>query len=167
MKWLVGVILFLAFIVGTFYWFEGEKEVRILCSMFKPGQSSEQVFRTLNTGHHLEYVQEGDRIYVNSPKTLGTSRCTVDFSETGEVISSHYSQSLSLNKTAAWIGVTGFFGMAIFQFLLALVFPYGRLAWEGFHENYPFRCEPKVVLKVWCMTMELSFRLNRLKSFNF
>ncbi|NBC05432.1 MAG: hypothetical protein GVY20_17235, partial [Bacteroidetes bacterium] len=103
LKWLVGLILFLAFILGTFYWFEGEKEVRILCSMFQPGQSSEQVIRTLDTGHHLEFVREAERISVNSPGTLGTSRCTIDFSETGEVITSHYSQSFSLNKTAAWI----------------------------------------------------------------
>lgn len=137
LKWLVGVILFLAFILGTFFWFEGEKEVRILCSMFSPGQSSEQVIRTLDTGHHLEYVQENNRISVDSPKTLGTSRCTIDFSEADEVISSHYSQSFSLNKTAAWIGVFGFLGMGIFQFLLALGYPYGKLAWGGFYEKLP------------------------------
>lgn len=137
LTWLVGVILFLAFISGTFFWFEGEKEVRILCSMFKPGQSSEQVIRTLDTGHHLKYVQDGDRINVNTPKTLGTSRCTIEFSEDNEVITSLYSQSFSLNKTAAWIGVFGFFGMGILQFLLALGFPYGKLAWGGFYEKLP------------------------------
>lgn len=135
LKWLIGVILFLTFVVATFYWFEGEKEVRILCFMFKPGQSSEQVIRTLNTGNHLEYVYENRQINVNSPKTLGTSRCTIDFSEAGDVISSRYSQSFSLNKTAAWIGVLGFLGMGIFQFLLALGYPYGRLAWGGFYET--------------------------------
>lgn len=137
LKWLVGVILFLAFIVVTFFWFEGEKEVRILCSMFSPGQSSEQVIRTLDTGHHLIYVQEGDRINVNTPKTLSTSQCTIQFSESGEVMSSEYTQSFSLNKTAAWIGVFGFLGMGIFQFLLALGFPYGKFAWGGFYEKLP------------------------------
>jgi hypothetical protein len=137
LKWLVGVILFLAFIVVTFFWFEGEKEVRILCSMFSPGQSSEQVIRTLDTGHHLEYVYENDQINVNSPKTLGTSRCTIDFSENNDVISSQYTQSFSLNKTAAWIGSFSFLGFAIFQFLLALGFPYGKLAWGGFYEKLP------------------------------
>jgi hypothetical protein len=137
LKWLVGVILFLAFIVVTFFWFEGEKEVRILCSMFSPGQSSEQVIQTLDTGHHLIYVQEGDRINVNTPKTLSTSQCTIQFSESGEVMSSEYTQSFSLNKTAAWIGVFGFLGMGIFQFLLALGFPYGKFAWGGFYEKLP------------------------------
>lgn len=137
LKLLAGVIVFLAFIVSTFYWFEGEKEVRILCSMFKPGQSTEQVIRTLDTGHHLDYVREGDRISVNSHKTLGTSRCTIDFSESGKVISNHYTQSFSLNKTAVWIGVFGFLGMGIFQLLLALGFPYGKLAWGGFYEKLP------------------------------
>jgi hypothetical protein len=137
LNWLVGVILFLAFILGTFFWFEGEKEVRILCSMFSPGQSSEQVIRTLDTGHHLEYVYENDQINVNSPKTLGTSRCTIDFSENNDVISSQYTQSFSLNKTAAWIGSFSFLGFAIFQFLLALGFPYGKLAWGGFYEKLP------------------------------
>lgn len=137
LKWLVGVILFLVFIVGTFFWFEGEKEVRILCSMFSPGQSSEQVIRTLDTGHHLEYVYENDQINVNSPKTLGTSRCTIEFSEDNEVISSHYSQSFSLNKTAAWIGVFGFLGMGLFQLLLAFGYPYGKLAWGGFYKKLP------------------------------
>lgn len=137
LKWSVGILLVLGFILSTFYWFEGEKEVRILCSMFKPGQSSEQVIQTLNTGNHLEYVYENHQINMNSPKTLGTSRCTIDFSEAGDVISSRYSQSFSLNKTAAWIGVLGFLGMGIFQFLLALGYPYGRLAWGGFHETLP------------------------------
>ncbi|NBC64677.1 MAG: hypothetical protein GVY07_03290 [Bacteroidetes bacterium] len=137
MKWLIGLTLFIAFLMGTFFWFEGEKEVRILCSMFHPDQSSEQVIQTLETGHHLKYVQEDERITVNSLKTLGTSRCTIDFSETGEVITSHYSQSFSLNKTAAWIGSFGFLGFAVFQFLLALGFPYGKLAWGGFYEVLP------------------------------
>lgn len=137
LKWLGGMMVFLIFILATFYWFEGEKEVRILCSMIKPGQSYDQVLRTLDTGHHLEYVQESEQISVNSPKTLGSSRCAINFSETGEVISSHYSQTFSLNKTAAWIGVIGFLGMAIFQFLLALGFPYGKLAWGGFYEKLP------------------------------
>ncbi len=137
LKWLTGVTVFLAFIVATFYWFEGEKEVRILCSIFKPGQSSDQVIRTLDTGHHLKYVPEGDQINVNSPKTLGTSRCTIQFSESDQVISSEYSQTFFLDKTAAWIGVLGFLGMGIFQFLLSLGFPYGKLAWGGFYEVLP------------------------------
>jgi len=137
LKWVTGVMVFLTFVVTTFYWFEGEKEVRILCSMFKPGQSTEYVIRTLDTGHHLDYIQENKRISVDSPKTLGSSRCTIEFSEGGEVISSRYSQSFSLNKTAAWIGVFGFLGMGIFQFLLALGYPYGKLAWGGFYEKLP------------------------------
>lgn len=137
LKWLIGVSVLLAFIVATFYWFEGEKEVRILCSMFQPGQSSEQVIRTLNTGHHLEYTQQKNLISVNSQKTLGTSQCTVKLSNSGEVLSSDYTQSFSLNKTAAWIGVFGFLGMGIFQLILALGYPYGKLAWGGFYEKLP------------------------------
>lgn len=137
LKWLIGMILFLAFIVATFFWFEAEKEVRILCSMFHPDQSSEQVIQTLETGHHLESLQEGDQINVNSSKTLGTTLCTVQFSDTGTVISSQYTQSFSLNKTAAWIASFGFLGFAIFQFLLALGLPYGKLAWGGFYEVLP------------------------------
>ncbi|WP_234572265.1 hypothetical protein [Rhodohalobacter sp. 614A] len=136
-KWLLGIILLLAFIIGTFFWFEAEKEVRILCSMFKHGQSTEQVIRTLNTGHHLEYVHQNNRITVDSPKTLGTAKCTIQFSEIGQVLSSEYTQSFSLNKTAAWIGSFGFFGMIFFQLLLALGFPYGKLAWGGFYEILP------------------------------
>lgn len=137
LKWLIGVTLFFAFLVGTFFWFEAEKEVRILCSMFHPDQSSEQVIQILNTGHHLEYVEEDNQINVNSSNTLGTTLCTVQFSDTGTVISSRYSQSFSLNKTAAWIGSLGFLGVASFQFLLALGFPYGKLAWGGFYKKLP------------------------------
>lgn len=137
LKWLIGMMVFFLFIIASFYWFEGEKEVKILCSMTKPGQSTEQVIRILDTGHHLEYVEEVTRISVNSPKTLNTSQCTIQFSDSGEVISSQYTQIFSLSKTAAWIGSFGFLGFAIFQSLLALGFPYGKLAWGGFYEVLP------------------------------
>lgn len=137
LKWLAGIILFVGFIVVTFYWFEGEKEVRILCSMFEPGQTPEQVIQTLDTGHHLEYVNEGNQITVKSPNTLDTSQCFIQLSEEEKVVSIEYKQSFSLNKTAAWLGTFGFTGMAIFQLLLALGFPLGKLAWGGFYEKLP------------------------------
>jgi len=37
LKILLRTGLFLGFLIGTFFWFEAEKEVRILCSMFQPG----------------------------------------------------------------------------------------------------------------------------------
>lgn len=131
------VILFLAFIVGTFFWFEAEKEVRILCSMFRPGQTEEQLSRTLDTGNLLEYrtlsQNEATQILVDSPYTLGTSRCRVYLSSEGRVVTSDYYQTLALNKVAGWIGAILISGLVIFQLLLAFGKPYGHLAWGGRH----------------------------------
>jgi len=141
LKAFIGIALFLGFIATTFLWFEAEKEVRILCSMITPGQPIDRVTETLNTGTFLEYRQAKlsgkEAIIVDSPYTLGNSRCLVDFSTGNLVLSSQYRQSFELNKLAAWLGVAGLSALAVFQLLLATGLPLGKFAWGGRHKKLP------------------------------
>ena len=141
LKTFIGVTFFVGFIAATFLWFEAEKEVRILCSMFQEGEQSKTVTRILNTGNFLEYRQteiKGNKtILVDSPYTLGTSRCVVKLSSDKDVLSSQYSQSFKLDKVAAWGGAAGLSGLVIFQLLLAAGFPLGKWAWGGKHKKLP------------------------------
>lgn len=136
-----GTLLFLATLIGVFFWFEAEKEVRILCSMFRAGQPEQAVTRTLDTGNFLEYrpvTFEGVKeIIVDAPQTMGSSRCMVRFGDDSLVVSSSYTQSFNLQKAAAWLAVAGFAGMVVFQLLLAVGLPIGHLAWGGRHSKLP------------------------------
>lgn len=79
-----------AYLVVT--WTEAEKEIRILCSMFTPGKSEDQVVGILRTGNFLRYradetpvgwaeagSDEGRQgrasLRVESPYNLGASSC--------------------------------------------------------------------------------------------
>ncbi len=77
----------------VFSWFEAEKEIRILCSMFHAGLEREHVVHTLETGEHLWYRTEADvddpPIFVDSLYNLRSSRCVIEF-EAGRVVSSTY-----------------------------------------------------------------------------
>ena len=78
----VGVII-AAWLIYS--WFEAEKEIRVLCSVFHSGQDIESVIATLNTGEYLQYELQpsdsGQTIYVDSYYNLGTSSCAIEFSE--------------------------------------------------------------------------------------
>lgn len=46
-------------------------------------------------------------------------------------------EPLALSRIGAWIAVVGFAGLAVFQVLLALGAPLGRVAWGGRHRRLP------------------------------
>ena len=85
------VVTLLAVItIFVFFWIEAEKEVRILCSMFKTETPISDVIRMLETGNLLEYEQDESFISVSSNYTLKTSKCEVVFSEEDSVIKAEY-----------------------------------------------------------------------------
>lgn len=134
----IGVLIpFLIFVAGVIYWFEAEKEVRILCSIFEEGQPSEGVISTLETGNLLMYSSGPKMIYVDSFYTLATSSCTVTLSDDSKVIEAVYEQTFRLEKAAGWIGVILTFLLFCFQCLLAAGLPLGEYAWGGFHKELP------------------------------
>lgn len=140
MRALKGVIIILGFLIytaGVFYWFEAEKEVRILCSMFQEGQSAASVQQTLDTGNLLSYSVNSDAIAVNSMCTLNTSECIVSLSNSETVTSSVYNQYFRLEKAAGIIAASLTFLLAGFQLLLALGVPWGEFAWGGFYKKLP------------------------------
>lgn len=76
-----------------FSWFEAEREIRILCSLFHPGLDREQVVSTLETGGYLRYRTEADAgealITVDSVYNLGSSRCAIEL-QGGRVVVAVY-----------------------------------------------------------------------------
>jgi hypothetical protein len=50
---IVGLALTVAYVVVS--WIEADREIRILCSMFEPGQTVSHVVTTLETGEYLRY----------------------------------------------------------------------------------------------------------------
>jgi len=138
LKLVLQIGLFLGFLIGTFFWFEAEKEVRILCSMFEADQHKEHVFETLDTGNLLEYRskshENGPGLVVDSPFMLWSGRCTIKFSAEGIVQSAGYSQTFKLEKITAWMGVTGLLLIAFFH-MLAASGRSSRLKFGRFGEN--------------------------------
>lgn len=128
---------FLLFITGVIYWFEADKEVRILCGLFNEGQSSQEIIRTLETGNLLMYSSGPRMIYVDSFYTLATSSCTISLNEDSSVISAVYEQSFHLERVAAWTGFCLTILLIGFQLLLASGLPFGEYAWGGKHRILP------------------------------
>ena len=86
-----GIVLAAMFAVWLgLSWFEADKEIRVLCSMFHPGQSMDAVVETLDTGEYLRYRSRGSAseqyMYVDSVYNLGTSNCTIGMS--GDTVTS-------------------------------------------------------------------------------
>jgi len=127
----------LGFLIVVIYWFEAEKEVRILCSMFQKGQSVEDVHRTLDTGNLLSYTKNPDEIVVHSIYTLNSTECTVRLSNKAMVTESMYWQYIRLERTAGRFAAVLTFGLSVFHLLLALGVPWGEWAWGGFHNKLP------------------------------
>jgi len=50
---IMGVALTITYVVVS--WIEAEREIRILCSTFEPGQPLSGVLATLETGEYLRY----------------------------------------------------------------------------------------------------------------
>lgn len=53
---IVGIALSIVYVVVS--WVEAEREIRVLCSMFEPGQPLDHVIATLRTGEYLRYQTE-------------------------------------------------------------------------------------------------------------
>jgi len=131
---LLGVLGFLIIVI---YWFEAEKEVRILCSMFQKAQSVEDVRRTLDTGNLLRYTVNPNEVVVHSIYTLNSTECTVRLSDEATVTGSVYRQYIRLEGVAGGFAAVLTFGLSVFQLLLALGVPWGEWAWGGFHKKLP------------------------------
>lgn len=131
---LMVVIAGLAFTWMSFSWFEGEKELRVLCGLFQEGASVEGVTRVLETGKRLRFTSDEAQVVAWSPPTLGGARCTVDVDE-GVVVDRDYSPPVAIERWAAWGAALALLGLAVFQCLLALGAPLGRGAWGGQNER--------------------------------
>jgi hypothetical protein len=76
---IVGVALTIVYVGVS--WVEAEREIRVLCSMFEPGQPLDHVIATLDTGEYLRYQTEAsgkeEQIKVSSYYNGLHTACTV------------------------------------------------------------------------------------------
>jgi hypothetical protein len=76
---IVGIALTIAYVVVS--WVEAEREIRVLCSMFEPGQPLDHVIATLHTGEYLRYqtgtAGEAEQVKVSSYYNGLHTACTV------------------------------------------------------------------------------------------
>ena len=81
-------------------WVEANREIRVLCSMFEPGQSLSQVVATLDTGAYLRYhVSSPDegRVKVSSVYNGLHTACTVTLAD------GHVSASTHRTRAQAYV----------------------------------------------------------------
>lgn len=162
---LIQNLVFAGFILmisaGAIYWTEAEKEIRVLCLMFQPGDSKEYVTTTLDTGNLLSYTHDADRLNVNSPYNLYSTSCSVEFSGSEMVSSRTYIGYFSLTGFFIWIAIFISIAFVILQSLLAMGFPLGEYAWGGKHrilpKKYRYGSLVSVLLFVFSMTLLLGY----------
>jgi hypothetical protein len=141
---LARVVSAAAFLVvalwAAFFWMESEQEVRVLCGMFPPGGDVAEVRTTLDTGLYLEsrlvLDELGDRIVVDSPRSLRQATCVVRL-DGARVVSAEYSLGFDLPRWSALIALAVILVMIAFQAALAAGAPLGALAWGGQHRRLP------------------------------
>ena len=136
-RWTGGILIaagVLAFLGLSFSWFEGERELRILCGIPEVGDPLAGVTRMLETGHRLRFVQDEGGVRAWSPWTLGQARCTVD-AGAGLVVATTYMPPPPIERFAAGIAALELIGLAVFQMLLAGGARLGGAAWGGRHDR--------------------------------
>lgn len=140
LKLFVFLFLSLAYIYGVISWFEAEKEVRILCSMFPKGIKADNLIKTLENGHYLQYQEIGhgdtQHIHFGSRADLRNFACNLVI-KNNVIELNTFSSHINLSKIAAWLAVSGFSGLIVFQLLLVLGFPLGHMAWGGRYKRLP------------------------------
>lgn len=143
----LAAVLSLGYVALSVYWVEAEKEVRILCGFIRPGMTAQRAVEALETGNLLRYAGRRDaaapattdawsHIDVWSPRTLGTSRCSVSLAH-GEVRASEYATAFRLERAAAGVATAALVGVVMLHLLLAGGAPLGKRAWGGRHRVLP------------------------------
>jgi len=133
----IGLLTLLGFLALVIVWFEAEKEVRILCSMFQEGQTTESIERTLETGNLLNYSVDSRQITATSGYTLNSSACVIQLTDSDTVAVVTYHAKFRLEQVAGVIAAVLTFMLAFFQLLLAIGVPLGDYAWGGFQKELP------------------------------
>lgn len=135
-------LLIVAGFVGSAYWSEAEKEVRILCGLMVPATPGAEVARILGTANLLEVHPPGvdptsaSALSFDAPANLRSSRCDVAFAD-GSVVDVDFTQSYRLPHVAAVVATVLLLVLVGFQIGLATGRVSGRMAWGGVHETLP------------------------------
>lgn len=119
------------------YWIEADKELRVLCSLFEPGITTEYVGNTLDTANLLSYNLQENPLLIESRYNLWSSECKLTFAGNGTIIQKSYIQYFSLPYILSYLSLILTLVLAGFQLLLALGFPLGKWAWGGKHKVLP------------------------------
>jgi hypothetical protein len=139
---LLALVLLLSLSALLIYWHEADKEIRILCTMFYEGSTSDQVTRTLNTANLLIYdtaeAPNGQiTMQANSPHNLYSSECLIQFDVNEKVIYAEYIRDFNLNGALALTGSLLLILLAGGQILLSVGRPLGEYFWGGYHKVLP------------------------------
>lgn len=132
------VSLLIAGAIATVYWFEGDKEVRILCDLMEPATPRAEVARILGTASLLEVrpaaVDPGaaTTLSFDTRANLRTTRCEVAFAE-GAVATRDFTRAFHLERAAALLAVPLLLLLVGLQIGLATGRVSGRMAWGGFN----------------------------------
>lgn len=138
---LAVLVLILGCAVGTVYWFEADKEVRILCGVLPEGTPRAEVIRVLGTANLLTVepgagLESADEISFRARANLGTSRCQLTLAD-DSVRTAAFARDFRLERVAALLALAPLGFLVGFQILLARGAISGRLAWGGQHEVLP------------------------------
>jgi hypothetical protein len=116
---------------GLVYWIEAEKEIKVLCQMFSPGDEAGYVNTTLETANLMSYERQQDQLIMKSAYNLYSTSCFVEFTENDLIGVRSYRITFNLSSFLVWVSVFISAGYMIFQFLLAMGYPLGEYAWGG------------------------------------
>ena len=135
---IVTLLVVFVGISSSIFWIEAEKEIKILCGLIQPGQSLEEVTGLLDTGEHLQFNLEGQKLRFYSIKNIYSVSCSVDLKNTTEVATVRFSERINLKILTILTGSICTFLLMIFQITLASGKPLGEYAWGGFNKVLPY-----------------------------
>lgn len=121
---------------GTVYWFEADKEVRILCGLMAAGTPRSEVTRILGTAHLLEVHPAGVdpatavALSFDAPANLRTTRCDLTLGD-GGVGARAFARRIHLERLAAGAASPLLLLLVGLQVGLARGRVSGRMAWGG------------------------------------
>ena len=152
----------LALSAGLIYWTEAEKEIKVLCQMFNPGDEAGYVNTTLETANLMSYERQQDQLIMKSAYNLYTASCSIEFTENDLIGVRSYRTTFNLSSFLVWISVFISAGYMIFQLLLAMGYPLGEYAWGGkkkvLPKTYRYGSGVSVLIFVFSILLLLGYK---------
>ncbi|MCI5083527.1 MAG: hypothetical protein MRY78_17650 [Saprospiraceae bacterium] len=133
--------LFVALLIGTFYWIEADKEIFILGPPLGDNKPMTVIENTIKTLHHSKAIEaqqaDGSKLVtLESAYNLHLNKAFIQVQD-GHSTQSRIQRKLNLKKVSTWLGIVLFGGFMLFQIALAAGMPWGEYAWGGQNRVLP------------------------------